>query len=142
MQAEATDPRSIIDLGKAIRAHRAVRVTLWNVMRSGHGFWNCLSLYPSFDELGQLRYYVAVQIKLAPELHRRLVAAQRKLGFVSGANSSALMSPRGGAAGRTPSDMPHLRTPSTNSNSRRPSAESVPRPLDKPPKGSSACAIL
>jgi diguanylate cyclase (GGDEF)-like protein/PAS domain S-box-containing protein len=44
----------------ALRFAQPITVTLRNYRKSGEMFWNRLSIVPSFDEVGQLRYFVGV----------------------------------------------------------------------------------
>ena len=57
----------------ADRAHgdgKHVRVHVWNDGRE-FGFWQLLSLHPAFDQDGDLRYYLGVQVPLSrPQLNQ------------------------------------------------------------------------
>jgi len=77
LQSGATDPDATLRLSEAIRLGRAERVTLWNVTADGTGFWNCLSMYPNLEHNGTVvQYYVAAQVRMAPDFYKRLVRVQ------------------------------------------------------------------
>ena len=110
LQCDATDPSSVAALGEAVGASRGVRVTLYNRTRLGQGFWNCLTLHPSVDDTGGLRYYVSVQVALTPEMHKRVVRLQR-LTTAQAASTSRMLSPLSSPQMLRP--MPQLSTPSS-----------------------------
>ena len=123
-----------------------MRATLYNRTRLGQGFWNCLTLHPSFDETGGLRYYVSVQMALTPDTHKRVVTLQRRTAVqVAGAGAAAYpaypLSPISLAI-TSPAQlrpMPQLSTPSSTGAS---SSGANSRPSNVPPSKSRRASDL
>jgi diguanylate cyclase (GGDEF)-like protein/PAS domain S-box-containing protein len=60
LQGTDRKQREVFWLRHALGSARPITVTLRNYRKSGEMFWNRLSITPSFDEAGQLRYFVGV----------------------------------------------------------------------------------
>ncbi|WP_082491828.1 ATP-binding protein [Duganella sp. Leaf126] len=64
LQGPDTDPGTVAEIGRAIRAQRAVAVDILNYKADGTPFWNGLYLGPVFDSDGRLLYYFASQLDI------------------------------------------------------------------------------
>jgi PAS domain S-box-containing protein len=74
VQDEETDPVTIAEMGRALRAGEECLATLRNVRKDGTAYWCDLHLSPVHDRLGRLVQYVGVQNDVTER-----VAAEREL---------------------------------------------------------------
>ena len=70
LQSDQTDPVAVSAIRRGVGDGKHVRVHVWNDGRE-FGFWQLLSLHPAFDQDGDLRYYLGVQVPLSrPQLNQ------------------------------------------------------------------------
>jgi PAS domain S-box-containing protein len=80
LQGPATDPDSVAELRRAIRAGEATSVELQNYRRDGTSFWNRVDIAPLRNDAGEVTHYVGFQTDitdrvLAEEAAERYAAA-------------------------------------------------------------------
>lgn len=68
LQGPETDPEAAARLGAAVRAGRAVTVTLLNYRKDGTPFWNQVSVSPVPDASGEVTHWVGIQVDVSDQV--------------------------------------------------------------------------
>jgi len=79
LQSDATDPEAVSSIRYAIRKGVGLRTHMWNTGRNV-GFWNLFSLHPSADQLGEVRYYLGIGLRIHSRQLKQIVAIRAALG--------------------------------------------------------------
>lgn len=80
LQGNDRDQEALPILRQALQQGEACHVILRNYRKDGTPFWNELSLYPLFDQAGELTHYVGAQHDISEIIERskRLISAERQ----------------------------------------------------------------
>ncbi|KAJ4962577.1 hypothetical protein NE237_022516 [Protea cynaroides] len=62
LQGPETDQETVSKIRDAIREQREITVQLINYTKSGKKFWNLFHLQPMRDQMGELQYFIGVQL--------------------------------------------------------------------------------
>ncbi|WP_375290848.1 PAS domain-containing protein [Qipengyuania sp.] len=83
LQGEDTDPETVKELGRAIRAKESIEATIWNYRADGEGFWNRLVMSPLEDKEGHCRYFIGIQYDIGSQRnHVPRLEAEKQLAEV------------------------------------------------------------
>jgi PAS domain S-box-containing protein len=79
LAGEATEPWLTETIREGVRAHKPVLVEILNYKKDGTPFRNAVMVAPTFDESGQLEYFIGSQIELSddapgPNASRRMAS--------------------------------------------------------------------
>ena len=74
LTGESTEPEKTKLIVEAIRAHEPVLVQITNHRKDGSPFQNALMIAPTFDDEGQLSYFIGSQIELPNKRHLAMQA--------------------------------------------------------------------
>lgn len=69
LTGEDTEPEKTKLIVNAIRTHQPVLVQITNYRRDGSTFQNAVMITPSFDDVGQLAYFLGCQIEVPDKLY-------------------------------------------------------------------------
>jgi diguanylate cyclase (GGDEF)-like protein/PAS domain S-box-containing protein len=85
LQGPDTNPDTIIKLRQAIKNKEAVSVEILNYSKKGDPYWIFLSIFPRFDEHGNVMQYMAIEIDITERKNdeKKLANKQKELEFVN-----------------------------------------------------------
>ncbi|HEU5267495.1 MAG TPA: SpoIIE family protein phosphatase [Jatrophihabitans sp.] len=69
LQGPDTDPRTVEQIGAALRAERPITATLLNYRKDGSTFWNELTISPVRDGTGAVTNFAGVQADVTSRVH-------------------------------------------------------------------------
>ena len=90
LQGEATDPGTVDEVRRALRAGEDVHQELINYRRDGTPFWNALFISPVFDTSGRLIYHFASQLDVTRRREAEAVLQQSQRMETLGSMASSL----------------------------------------------------
>ncbi len=67
LQGPETDPETVARIAKALEARKPYSCEILNYRRDGMPYWTRLSIFPHFDEHGELTHFMSIQIDVTEQ---------------------------------------------------------------------------
>ena len=78
LQGPDTDSETALKLGEAVRSREPITVEILNYSKLGEPYWVMISIFPRFDEDGELQQFMAIEIDVTERVESQQKLAQKQ----------------------------------------------------------------